>query len=148
MQLTPHFTLDELTRSEIAMRLGVDNTPQPAVVDTLRRAAEGMELVRALLDCPIVISSGYRSPRVNTLVGGSATSQHCKGEAVDFTAPAFGTPREICRVIVDSDLDFDQLIFEGKWVHVSFTDKPRGAVLTAHFPTREGEKLHYTPGIG
>lgn len=147
--LSPHFTLEELTHSELALRLGVDNTPPPAIVERLRRTAESMEQVRALLGCRIFVSSGFRSERVNVLVGGSPTSQHCKGEAVDFTAPAFGTPRAICQELVAGGIDFDQLIYEGAWVHVSFVGDraPRRVVRTAHFPKREGERLYYTQGI-
>ena len=66
-------------------------------------------------------------------IGGSSTSAHCRGEAVDFTAPAFGTPKEICKAIIKSGIVFDQLIFEGAWVHIAFDATPRRSVLTAHF---------------
>lgn len=146
MQLSPHFTLEELTRSEAALRRGLDNTPPPDVVENLRHTAAGLELVRALLGAPIHVNSGYRGPVLNGLIGGAPSSQHVKGEAVDFVAPSYGSPLEICRAIAGSDIVFDQLIQEGSWVHVSFTKarEPRRMALTAHF---KGGKASYTPGV-
>ncbi len=128
----PHFSLAELTVSETAERQGIDNTPPPAIVEKLRFTAHAMESVRDLLGVPVVVLSGYRSPELNRAVGGSANSQHMRGEACDFIASRYGPPLAICRAIVDSDLPFDQLIFEGGWVHISFVAdrKPRGEVLT------------------
>jgi hypothetical protein len=144
LNLSPHFTLEEFTRSEAATRKGLDNTPDADTLEVLRSTAIGLEEVRALLDAPIEVTSGYRSPKVNSAVGGSATSQHCKGEAVDFRAPQFGTPLEICREIMASDIVFDQLIYEGTWVHISFASQPRRSMLTAHF---NGGRVTYTNGI-
>lgn len=144
MKLTEHFTLDELTRSDTAVRKGLDNTPPPEVAQRLLLTAVGLELVRELLGAPILITSGYRSPKVNSAIGGSPNSQHCKGEAVDFIAPGFGTPKTICLAILDSDIAFDQLIEEGGWVHISFSDHPRRSILTAHF---KGGRVTYTEGI-
>lgn len=142
--LTAHFTLEELTRSEIALRRGLSNGPSAEIVERLTKTAVGLEQIRALLRVPLHISSGYRSPEVNAALGGSATSQHMKGEAADFIAPDFGGPREVCLAILASNIPFDQLIFEGTWVHISFSETPRHSVLTAHF---EGGKARYTQGI-
>lgn len=144
MKLTEHFTLDELTRSDTAVRKGLDNMPPPAIAQRLLLTAVGLELVRELLGAPILITSGYRSPEVNSAIGGSPNSQHCKGEAVDFIAPGFGTPKAVCLAILDSDISFDQLIEEGNWVHISFSDNPRRSVLTAHF---NAGRVTYTKGI-
>ncbi len=145
MQLSAHFSLQELTHSEIAIRKGIDNKPNAEVRATLAHTASMLEQVRdVLLGSPMHISSGYRSPAVNSAVGGAPTSQHVKGEAVDFTAPIFGTPQDVCRAIADSDVPFDQLIYEGAWCHVSFSVVPRHSVLTAHF---EGGRVRYTAGI-
>lgn len=145
MRLTEHFSLAEFTRSETATRRGLDNTPSPEIIERLRGTAARMEEVRELLgESPIHILSGFRSRKVNAAVGGSATSQHCFGEACDFVAPEFGDPLEICRAIRDSEIDFDQLIFEGEWVHISFADNPRRKILTAHF---SNGKTTYTEGV-
>ncbi|MFN8992924.1 MAG: D-Ala-D-Ala carboxypeptidase family metallohydrolase, partial [Pseudomonadota bacterium] len=100
MNLSPNFTLREFTDSATAVARGWENVPPPEVMPTLRATAAGLEAVRALLswivghDVPVIVTSGYRSPRLNREVGGSATSQHMLGEAVDFRAPQFGTPAQ------------------------------------------------------
>lgn len=129
--LSPHFTLDELTVSQEAARRGIDNTPTADALEALKRTAMGLESVRMRLGgAPILISSGYRSPAVNTAVGGSKSSQHMRGEAADFTAPRFGNPRAIVDALVDSDVPYDQLILEfGRWVHISFSLHPRRQAL-------------------
>lgn len=131
MNLSPHFTLEEMTVSQAAARKGLDNTPSPDVLARMRNTAQGMEGVRVVLGgAPIIISSGYRSPAVNAAVGGAKNSQHMTGEAVDFTAPRFGSVGEVFEAIKRSGVKFDQLIQEfGSWVHISFSDKPRGQTL-------------------
>ena len=129
--LSEHFSLEELTVTQVR---GADNTPPAALIPALQDTAEHMEDVRALLGGrPIIVTSGYRSPEVNTRVGGSKNSAHMGGRAVDFIVPAFGTPEEIVRAILASDIKFDQVIHEGTWVHISFADKPRREALVAHF---------------
>lgn len=131
MSLTPHFTLDELTASQTAARLGLDNTPPPEMVAALKRTAELLEEVRALLGKPVLVSSGYRSPAVNRAVGGAANSAHMLGCAADFSSPSFGSPIDICRAIARSDIAFDQLIHEFRaWVHIAWAPNPRKMVLT------------------
>jgi zinc D-Ala-D-Ala carboxypeptidase len=129
--LSPHFTLDEFTASQTADRLGLDNDPTPAVMESLKHTAMGLEGVRMRLGgAPILISSGYRAPAVNAAVGGSLTSQHMTGQAVDFICPRFGTPRQIVDALAESDVPYDQLILEfGRWVHISFSDKARRQAL-------------------
>lgn len=131
MNLSPNFTLEELTLSQSASRLSLDNTPPPTVLAKLANTAKQLELVRTLLVQPINISSGYRSPEVNKSVGGAAKSQHLSGEAVDFTAPKFGTPRQIVEKIKSSNIQFSQLILEfDRWVHISFDSTNKRQVLT------------------
>lgn len=144
MQLSPHFTLAEFTRSELAVRHGLDNTPTGPVVENLKALAATLEEVRQLLGAPIIITSGYRAPAVNRAVGGSAMSAHCHGYAADFIAPEYGTPQEVARAIRDSGIRYDQLIYEGAWVHLSVDPKMRRQVLTAHF---NGGPATYTAGI-
>ena len=131
MNLTPHFTLEELTASQSAARLGLDNTPPPEMVDALKRTAQLLEEVRALLGKPVLVSSGYRAPAVNRAVGGAANSAHMLGCAADFSCPAFGSPLDICRAIARSGIAFDQVIHEFRaWVHIAWAPQPRRQVLT------------------
>jgi hypothetical protein len=138
-QLSPHFSLAEFTFSSTAKRMNIDNDAPPAVVENLKRTANGLERVRQLLNGNAIrISSGYRSPRLNAAVNGQPKSQHLTGQAVDFTSP-YGTPDQIVRLIKSSGMDFDQLIAEfGSWVHISFADNPRQQVLVIdRFGVRE-----------
>lgn len=134
MRLSPHFTLDELTVSEVAARLGIDNSPPSKEVrDNLRFLAQHLERVRSVLgDRPIIITSGYRCPELNGTIGGSPTSAHVRGLAADFICPSYGTPYEIVERIADSDVPFDQLIHEyGRWVHLGLSESAyRHEVLT------------------
>ncbi len=148
--VSPHFTLGELTLSQVAIRRGLDNTPTPPVLRSLGRLAQALERVRQSLgNVPILISSGYRSPAVNKAVGGARNSAHLSGLAADFTAPAFGDPRAVAlHLAADHDVLFDQLIFEGSWVHIGLSASgvmPRREVLTAVF--RRGIPTEYRVGI-
>ncbi|KUZ33599.1 D-Ala-D-Ala carboxypeptidase family metallohydrolase [Burkholderia territorii] len=135
--LTAHFTLEELVASDTARRRGIDNTPSATVAANLRRTAEALERVRELLGGrPVVVTSGYRSPALNSAIGGVPNSAHKLGLAADFVCPKFGTPLDICRAISRSSIEFDQLIQEGTWVHIGLAAagvKPRRQVLTASF---------------
>ena len=133
MQLSPHFSLEELTFSSTAVRLGIDNAPSSAVVANLTTLCSTLEQVRSLLDGPIEIDSGYRCPALNAAVRGVPISAHVQGYAADFICPDFGTPQEIVTMIVDSGIKFDQLIQEGTWVHISVYPIMRQQVLTATF---------------
>lgn len=144
MNLSEHFTLEELTHSEIAIRKGLDNTPDAIAQANLAELAGFLEQVRALLGVPLIIHSAYRGPKVNAAVGGSSTSAHMTGQAADFIAPQFGTPEEIAKEIRDSEIQFDQLIYEGAWVHFGIRGDMRRQVLTAHF---DGGKATYSQGI-
>lgn len=137
-KLTDHFTLEELTDSQEAARRGIVNMPHKHSQEykNLQHLANTMETVRKLLDDkPILVSSGYRNPQVNKLVGGSPNSVHMQGLACDFTCPGFGTPLEICkRLELDmATLRLDQLIHEFKtWVHLGLRHgaPPRHMALT------------------
>jgi zinc D-Ala-D-Ala carboxypeptidase len=133
--LSPNFSLEEMTLSQTAQRMGMDNTPTPEARAGLDTLAATMEKVRTILgDKPIMISSGYRSPAVNAACGGSSTSAHMSGLAADFTCPAFGTPLDICNKLEPhmADLAIDQLIWEyNGWVHLGLTDgDPRCMAMT------------------
>ncbi|QGH72165.1 MAG: peptidase M15 [Caudovirales sp. ctOwN3] len=133
MKLTEHFTYEELIFSQSAVRNGINNEPSEAVKRNLEVLARGLERIRAAILSPIHISSGYRSPAINKLVGGSAKSAHMDGYAADFTAPSFGTPQVIVRTLKRHGLQCDQCIMEGTWVHVSFAPAMRNQFLTATF---------------
>ena len=118
-----HFSLHELTQSETATELGIDNSPTADALPNLMRMMELLEQTRHTLgDKPMTITSGYRCVILNRAVGGVATSAHQQGLAADFVCPRFGTVREIVRFLAASQLNFDQLIEEhagGKsWVHI------------------------------
>lgn len=130
--LSENFSLEELTFSETAVRRRLANAPDETVLRNLKRTARHMEEVRALLgDRPIMVTSGYRSPEVNALVGGAPTSAHTKGWAVDFKC-GYGDPYAVCLAISRSGLEYDQLIHEyGAWTHISFDPRARRQNLTA-----------------
>lgn len=143
--LSPNFKLSELTRSATATRLGISNTPSKEHLNNLYDLAVTLELVRVILgNNPILITSGYRSPELNKAVGGSATSDHANGLAADFSCPDFGTVEEVCKAIAESDLPFDQLIFEQKtshWVHLGIGTRMRRQVMSW------SPKAGYVPGV-
>lgn len=133
--LTEHFSVEEMTHSQVASRYGIDNTPKPEVTAALRRTCEGLERIRSLVGKPVNISSGYRCSQLNKRVGGVPGSQHVRGEAADINVPGLA-PEELARLIAENKaaIGYDQLILEypgrNGWVHVSFNDKPRGVELT------------------
>lgn len=123
--LSAHFSLEEATISETASRLGIDNShPTPQIVTTASRTAVYLEGIRDLLRKPIHVNSWIRCLDLNRALKSRDTSQHLVGEAVDFICPEFGTPIEICKEIVISGLEFDQLILEHTWVHISWNSIP------------------------
>lgn len=122
--LSEHFTWEEVVNSETAARLNIDNTQlSQDVITSVRRTATKMEKVRDILgNKPLHINSFYRCLELNTALRSKPTSQHTKGEAVDFIAPEIGTPLQLCRTII-ANVDlirYDQLILEHTWVHISF----------------------------
>ncbi len=134
MQISEHFTLQELTVSELAARNGWDNTPSANELENLKRLADLLERVRALLGKPIVINSAYRSKQVNDAVGSKDSSQHRIGCAADIRVVGM-TPDEVCRAIIASDIQYDQIIREfydpekgGGWTHISVPNKPNDYV--------------------
>jgi hypothetical protein len=129
MKLSKNLFLSEVIKSNTAIRLDIDNTPNAEHLENLKAIANNIfQPLRDYFDEPIGVSSGYRSPDLNKAIGGSKTSQHSKGEALDLDADIFGgiANSEIFEYIKDN-LDFDQLISEypneagePKWVHVSY----------------------------
>ena len=151
VRLSTNFTLTEYTKSQTAIRQGLDNTP------TDEHLSNNNMLLRAFTTSVrnnfgiTVIKSGYRGPALNQAVGGSSKSQHCKGEAVDIECPGVAN-YDVAKWIHDN-LDFDQLILEfytpgipdSGWVHVSYKQEGnRKSVLTA---MKENGKTVYKPGL-
>lgn len=132
MQLSKHFVLSEFTASPTAAARGIKNEPSGAHLANLRRVALGLEWARSILgDRPIRLTSGYRSPALNTAVGGSKTSDHANGLAADITVPGL-TALEVAKTLADSPMQFDQLIYESdrNVVHLGFGDRMRRQVTT------------------
>ena len=158
MRLSKHFTLEEMTKSMTAARRGIDNTPGAGEIKNLENVCyEILEPVRAKFDKPITITSGYRSEALCEAIGSKKTSQHAKGQAVDFEI--MGTPNIKVAYWLINNVDFDQCILEyykpddgqAGWIHVSYNEKGanRKQVLTFDgkryengLPDMKGEKGH------
>lgn len=128
--LSQNFSWREATHSNTAERLGLSNEPGEQERENIKRCALGMEAVRSILGVPLRVTSWYRSPEVNRAVGGSPTSDHQTGWAVDFV-PLSHPCLEAARDIIASPLLFDQLIYypDGR-LHISFAPAMRRDVLT------------------
>ena len=134
--MSKYFTLEELTHSGTAVRLGIPNDPTDEQIQDLNRLMDYLDEVREEFGQPIIVTSGFRSPRLNRAVGGSMTSQHVKGQAADIRPAQITDIGRLFRLI-RSHGGFDQLIDEhpaGRtpWIHVSIaptTREPRGEVL-------------------
>lgn len=153
MKLSEHLALSEVIRSESAKRRGINNTPTPEHIANFKLLAEKVfEPIRNHFRCPIHISSGYRSKELNAAIGGSATSQHSSGEAIDIDMD--GSPNGVTNKMVfdyiKDNLEFDQLIYEfgtdanPDWVHVSYesSGRQRKQILRAK---RVNGKTVYSP---
>ena len=130
MQLSEHFSLAELTRTD---HRTLDNTPDAVALANLNRLALFLEQVKTALGGRVVmISSGYRSKAVNDAVGSKDTSQHRIGCAADFRVPKM-TPRQVVEACIAAKLAYDQIILEfDSWTHISIPNaeaKPRGSKL-------------------
>ena len=150
MNLSANFTLKELTKSDTATRLGLDNTPDEETIENLKLLCEKvLQPVREHFGKPVTINSGYRSPESNAAVGGSKTSDHCLGRAADIEIP--GVPNaDLAQWIMDN-LEYTQLILEfytpgipdSGWVHVSYDpDNLKKQELTA---MKVAGKTQYVP---
>lgn len=136
--LSTHFTLEEATLSQEASRRGIDNSnPTPEIITTASKTAVKMEKVRVVLgDKSIGVNSWIRCLELNRALGSKDDSQHVLGEAVDFTCNLYGSPLMVCKKLIEEKVlvNFDQLILEHTWVHVSWKSIPnavqRGQVLS------------------
>ena len=121
MNLSPHFTLEELTVTD---HRTLDNTPDDDAKVNLYRLAQFLEQVKEVLQFkPILVNSAYRSAAVNDAVGSKDTSQHRLGCAADIRVPGM-TPDEVVRAVIASKLDYDQVIRELTWTHISIPNTP------------------------
>lgn len=126
MKLSPHFSLDEMIKSQTALRLGLDNSPDAEQLEALVDLCEfALEPIRRHYERPVVVSSGYRAPVVNKAIGSSSRSQHTKGCAADIEIP--GIDNLALYYWAAENADYDQLILEyytgepaSGWVHVSY----------------------------
>ena len=124
MNLSEHFSLEELTHSDLAARKGINNDPSSDVLDNLRRLANLLEQVRKCLGKPISINSGFRCKQLNDAVGSKDTSQHMIGCAADIRVSGM-TPDQVVKAIIQSNIQYDQMIREfDSWVHISVPNKP------------------------
>ena len=149
--LSKNFTLTEYTKSQTALRLGIDNTPNDDHLASAKLLFE--QVVQPVRDHfgPTVINSGYRGPELNAAIGGAATSQHCRGEAVDIECPGIAN-HEVAEWI-QNNLDFDQLILEfytlgipdSGWVHVSYI--PEGNRKQSLTAVKQDGKTVYLQGL-
>ena len=122
MNLTEHFTLEELT---VTSHREFDNTPNDVEIANLTRLAEFLEQVKTVLgDKPVMINSAFRSKQVNDSVGSKDTSQHRVGCAADIRVPGM-TPNQVIQTIMQSDIQYDQIIREfDSWTHISIPNNP------------------------
>lgn len=148
-RLSEHFSWLEAVASVTASKLGINNIVPAALRPNVQRTAAEMEKVRTLLgEIPLRVNSWYRSPALNKAIGGSKTSAHMKGLAVDFESPRLSNA-EIFDRIAASDIQFDQLIHErtksgADWVHIGFSEgPPRREVMRAAGQTLGG-KMTFT----
>ena len=125
MQLSKHFTLEELTFSDAAQRHGIDNTPNDETIENLKRlCALVLEPIREIVHKPVQVTSGYRCPIVTSLVGSKVTSQHIRGCAADIKVPGV-TPDVLIKAIIGAGLPYEQVIREfDSWTHISVPNDP------------------------
>ena len=148
LQITKHFSLREMSRSATGTRLGLPNNPPAELMPNILKVCERLEQVREHFGKPVTVLSCYRSPAVNTAVGGSKTSAHRFGLAADIEIEGVSN-LELARWCRDNIADYDQIIYEfgeDGWVHIGFTatSQPRMQLLSA---VKDGGKTVYKPGL-
>jgi len=152
MNLTKNFTLSEMTKSETALRHGMDNTPGESEIENLKRLCEQvLQPVRDHYAKGVKVNSGYRAPAVNQKVGGSPTSDHCKGQAADIEIP--GVANAELAQWIEKNLNYTQLILEfytqgipdSGWVHVSYD--PANLKKQSLTAVKQNGKTVYLPGL-
>ena len=143
MKLSKNFALSEITHSNTAKRLGIENEPTEKHLQNMQHLVDN--LLQPLRDAvgPIRISSGYRNPSLNRAIGGSVSSQHCKGEALDIQFWQMGKMMNelIYEWILDSGLEFDQMIneFDFAWIHISLKAKDNRKQVLEAYKNEDGD---------
>jgi Peptidase M15 len=133
MNLSEHFSLDEATYSETAIRMHISNQPDERQLENMKSAAEQLEAVRNVTGA-LRVNSWLRLPDVNVAVGGSKVSSHMDGWAIDCSSTSH-TPYALCQLVIENGIKFDQLIHEyGRWMHLSFAPEMRQQTLTIYKP--------------
>jgi len=141
MNLSEHFSLEEATYSETAIRMNINNQPDERQLANMKSAAKQLEAIRNVTGA-LRVNSWLRLPDVNVAVGGSKVSSHMDGWAIDCSSSAH-TPYALCQLVIKAGIKFDQMIHEyGRWMHISFAPEMRQQALTIYKP--EGK---YKPGI-
>jgi uncharacterized protein YcbK (DUF882 family) len=152
MNLTANFSLAEMVKSDTALRHDMDNTPGEAEIENLKRLCEKvLQPVREHFKTGVKVNSGFRHPDVNAKVGGSKTSDHCKGQAADIEIP--GIPNADLAKWITENLDFTQVILEfytqgvpdSGWVHVSYD--PQNLKKQSLTAVKKDGKTVYLPGL-
>jgi zinc D-Ala-D-Ala carboxypeptidase len=143
MKLSKNFALSEITHSNTAKRLGIDNEPTETHLQNMQYLVDN--LIQPLRDSigPIRISSGYRNPSLNRAIGGSSSSQHCKGQALDIQFWQKGKMMNelIYEWVLDSGLEFDQMIneFDFAWIHISLKAKDNRKQVLEAYKNEDGD---------
>ena len=153
MSFAPNFPQHEFEASQNAARKGIDNSLPADKLDDMVKVSWWLQELRNKInrihrtesrarELPVIITSGYRCPELNTAIGGSSTSQHMRAQAVDIHVPGM-TARQLVDFIAEHMTGYDQMIEEfGRWVHVSVCENPRGEVLVAR---KSGKGVRYAP---
>jgi hypothetical protein len=142
MRISKNFTLSEITHSNTAKRLGIDNSPNKEHLENIKVLVNDLiQPMRSALG-PIRISSGYRNPQLNHAIGGSSRSQHCKGQAFDvqFWKNGKMCNKEIYDWVIKSGIEFDQMIneFDFSWIHISLKKENNRNVILEAYKDKEG----------
>ena len=128
--MTTNFTIEELTRSSFAIRNNIDNTPNEKQTENLRFVANNLEYIREKLgNYPILVTSGFRSKKVNKGVGGVSNSDHIEGLAVDIIVKNNKSIKDTAKQIIETQLEFDQIIIYRKFIHLGFNKKMRKQIV-------------------
>ena len=151
MKLTKNFTLSEMTKSQTALRLGIENKPNQQQILCLKTLCQKiLQPIRDRFEKPLIISSGFRSIELSQRIGSSAKSQHCKGEAADFEIQ--GLDNKKLAEHISNNYDYDQLILEfykesdpnSGWIHVSYSSKKNRKQFLKAYKDQNG-KTRYIP---